>query len=182
MFSHRQTTNPRPHSPTFPLDPSGPASTSWLDEIDQHPSTSDDSPFPSSSHSTFWPSPRVGLMVNRIDDDQPQASSSTATYTSSSSSRSTGLSASASSSVAGFVASSSNGAAYTFPDIHVRPHGAHVHSPDVGPEEHEYEALPLGAGWAVNMAAGAMVRFLRALWRGANVCRLGSVNIPSFSP
>ena len=24
-------------------------------------------------------------------------------------------------------------------------------------EEHEYESLPMGAGWGVNMAAGAMV-------------------------
>lgn len=35
--------------------------------------------------------------------------------------------------------------------VHMHPHGTHVE------EEEDYEALPVGAGWGVNMAAGAMV-------------------------
>ena len=76
--------------------------------------------------------------------------------------------------------SSSSSSSTSFLNLHFRPHSAHLHSDpethlasaanfavgeiggaDTGlggiPEEHEYEALPLGAGWGVNMAAGAMV-------------------------
>lgn len=50
--------------------------------------------------------------------------------------------------------------------LHMSPHGAHVDHPerkvandfvDYEEDEHEYEALPSGYGWGVNMAAGAMV-------------------------
>ena len=57
------------------------------------------------------------------------------------------------------VTSSGDGA----PKFHIHPHSAHVQrSPQGGggvedEEEHDYEALPVGAGWGVNMAAGAMV-------------------------
>jgi solute carrier family 25 iron transporter 28/37 len=53
--------------------------------------------------------------------------------------------------------------------IHVHPHAAHLSSSPaasasgsslpnlaVEEEEHEYEALPVGHGWATNMVAGAM--------------------------
>lgn len=38
--------------------------------------------------------------------------------------------------------------------LHVHPHNVHVEEE----EEIDYESLPVGAGWGVNMAAGAMVR------------------------
>lgn len=53
--------------------------------------------------------------------------------------------------------------------LHVSPHGAHVDQVerkvgkdfvDYEDDEHEYEALPSGYGWGVNMAAGAMVSTL----------------------
>lgn len=43
----------------------------------------------------------------------------------------------------------------------MQPHGAHLDANKVNTaiddEEHDYEALPVGYGWGVNMAAGAMV-------------------------
>ncbi|ORX38028.1 carrier [Kockovaella imperatae] len=63
-----------------------------------------------------------------------------------------------------YASSSSTNLLGSASTLHVTPHGAHVHPGSAGPstgavidpEEHEYEALPLGSGWAVNMAAGAM--------------------------
>ena len=52
----------------------------------------------------------------------------------------------------------------TPPNIHVHPHTTHISRdpPIVGDageiEDHDYESLPVGAGWGVNMMAGAMVR------------------------
>ncbi|WWD20030.1 hypothetical protein CI109_104503 [Kwoniella shandongensis] len=52
--------------------------------------------------------------------------------------------------------------------FHIHPHGVHLTpTPPIQPagessvaleeeEEHDYESLPVGSGWAVNMAAGAM--------------------------
>ncbi|WVQ79466.1 hypothetical protein IAT38_001565 [Cryptococcus sp. DSM 104549] len=66
------------------------------------------------------------------------------------------------------MASQSSTPSSSVPHFHVHPHAAHLdHS---GPpikagessigleeeEEHDYESLPVGSGWAVNMAAGAM--------------------------
>lgn len=56
------------------------------------------------------------------------------------------------------------------PRIHAHPHSVHLeqaHTPiDAEDDEHDYESLPVGYGWGVNMMAGAMVRigisFLRA--------------------
>ena len=46
------------------------------------------------------------------------------------------------------------------PNIHVHPHSVHseptLPSATTEEEEHDYEALPVGHGWATNMAAGAM--------------------------
>lgn len=81
------------------------------------------------------------------------------------------------------------GASTTSPRFHVHPHSAHltknvpVPSPSGGTpieldeedEEHDYESLPVGAGAAVNMAAGAMVRiFLWVLISRFSVMVLGS--------
>lgn len=61
--------------------------------------------------------------------------------------------------------------------LHISPHGAHVDKVeakvgqdfvDYEDDEHEYEALPSGYGWGVNMAAGAMVSI------AGSVSRLGS--------
>jgi solute carrier family 25 iron transporter 28/37 len=47
--------------------------------------------------------------------------------------------------------------------IHVHPHATHIQrDPPIvddagGVEDHDYESLPVGAGWGVNMMAGAMV-------------------------
>jgi hypothetical protein len=47
--------------------------------------------------------------------------------------------------------------------LHVHPHSAHVGRENgsgiggIEEEEHDYESLPVGAGWGVNMAAGALV-------------------------
>lgn len=57
------------------------------------------------------------------------------------------------------------------PRFHVHPHGAHLDHPTpliqagessvaLEEEEHDYESLPVGSGWAVNMAAGAMVSYI----------------------
>lgn len=59
------------------------------------------------------------------------------------------------------------------PRLHVHPHGAHLDTPEklnaaIDDEEHDYEALPMGYGWGVNMAAGAMVS-------GGGVFRNGSL-------
>jgi hypothetical protein len=57
----------------------------------------------------------------------------------------------------------------TPPSIHVHPHTTHISRdpPIVGDagevEEHDYESLPVGAGWGVNMMAGAMVRRILSL-------------------
>lgn len=55
------------------------------------------------------------------------------------------------------------------PSIHVHPHATHISESAVpGPageiEDHDYEALPVGAGWGVNMMAGAMVSAIRTDW------------------
>lgn len=48
--------------------------------------------------------------------------------------------------------------------VHVHPHGAHLDRTTgaavagIEDDEHDYESLPEGYGWAVNMAAGALVR------------------------
>ena len=42
--------------------------------------------------------------------------------------------------------------------VHIHPHSAHLQQVDEE-EEHDYESLPVGAGWGVNMAAGALVSF-----------------------
>nr|XP_019043187.1 solute carrier family 25 (mitochondrial iron transporter), member 28/37 [Kwoniella bestiolae CBS 10118]OCF22117.1 solute carrier family 25 (mitochondrial iron transporter), member 28/37 [Kwoniella bestiolae CBS 10118] len=57
----------------------------------------------------------------------------------------------------------------SIPQFHVHPHATHLNHniPPIQPagessvaleeeEEHDYESLPVGSGWAVNMAAGAM--------------------------
>ncbi|AAW43801.1 hypothetical protein CNBE0360 [Cryptococcus deneoformans B-3501A] len=63
---------------------------------------------------------------------------------------------------------SSDSSSSQVPRFHVHPHGAHLDHPappiQAGEsslaleeeEEHDYESLPVGSGWAVNMAAGAM--------------------------
>ena len=50
----------------------------------------------------------------------------------------------------------------TPPSIHIHPHSTHIQDPAIvddagGVEDHDYESLPVGAGWGVNMMAGAMV-------------------------
>ncbi|OCF39344.1 solute carrier family 25 (mitochondrial iron transporter), member 28/37 [Kwoniella heveanensis CBS 569] len=64
--------------------------------------------------------------------------------------------------------SSSASASGSSSHLHVHPHSAHLAGgPPIQPvgessialeeeEEHDYESLPVGSGWAVNMAAGAM--------------------------
>jgi len=47
------------------------------------------------------------------------------------------------------------------PGVHVHPHGAHLDRAGEDDEEHDYESLPVGAGWGGNMAAGALVSFAR---------------------
>jgi len=55
----------------------------------------------------------------------------------------------------------------TPPGIHVHPHATHIQRDpptvdDAGAvEDHDYESLPVGAGWGVNMMAGAMVSCIR---------------------
>lgn len=46
--------------------------------------------------------------------------------------------------------------------IHIHPHSTHISDPPIPDgageiEDHDYESLPVGAGWGVNMMAGAMV-------------------------
>ncbi|WWC93123.1 uncharacterized protein L201_008090 [Kwoniella dendrophila CBS 6074] len=65
--------------------------------------------------------------------------------------------------------SSTSSSSSTIPQFHVHPHSTHLSGnvPPIQPagessvaleeeEEHDYESLPVGSGWAVNMAAGAM--------------------------
>ncbi|WWC65555.1 uncharacterized protein I303_108173 [Kwoniella dejecticola CBS 10117] len=65
--------------------------------------------------------------------------------------------------------SSSTSTSTSTPQFHIHPHSAHLSGsvPPIQPagessvaleeeEEHDYESLPVGSGWAVNMAAGAM--------------------------
>jgi len=60
--------------------------------------------------------------------------------------------------------------------VHVHPHSAHLeqaHTPlDAEDDEHDYESLPVGYGWGVNMAAGAMVSIclLRSARQLPSVC------------
>ena len=42
--------------------------------------------------------------------------------------------------------------------VHLHPHAAHLQGGE-DEEDHDYESLPVGAGWGVNMAAGALVSF-----------------------
>jgi solute carrier family 25 iron transporter 28/37 len=53
------------------------------------------------------------------------------------------------------MASNQAGPSHPTSSVHIQPHGAHLDGLDE--EEHDYESLPVGAGWGVNMAAGAMV-------------------------
>lgn len=61
--------------------------------------------------------------------------------------------------------------------LHISPHGAHVDKVeakvgqdfvDYEDDEHEYEALPSGYGWGVNMAAGAMVSITGSVSRSGS--------------
>lgn len=50
----------------------------------------------------------------------------------------------------------------------MHPHATHITDPAIaGPageiEDHDYESLPVGAGWGVNMMAGAMVSLVGTL-------------------